>query len=326
MNVRWIAIVLAVGLLGCSGPKGNESGDSGSAQAPAAQPAESGVAEAQTPPAAQAASAAVDKDKIGEAIKRYYTRSGQIPDDVKMVVTELKKSSIDGLDEGTLELSRGQQSQKMQFLISNDGRWFLRADPVDLTVDPIEEVLKKIKVGPNDPSRGPKDAKVTIVEFSDFQCPFCARAEQILEGDVLKAYGDKVLFVYKQFPLKQIHPWAEPASLIGMCVFKQGGNDQYWKYHEALFKAQKDIKPDTAADQLVKIAQEAGADPAKVKSCFDAKETQAMVDTTLAEAEALDVNSTPTFFVNGHKLSGAQPLEAFKAVIEPELNPGAKQG
>ena len=318
MKMRWFTIASAVVVLGCSGPNNTPSTASEGAKAdnpPQAAPAA---------PAAAAPAASGDKDKIGESIKRYYTRSGQIPDDVKIVVTELKKSDIDGLEEGTLELSRGAQAQKMPFLLSNDGRWFLRADPVDLTVDPIEEVLKKIKVTPNDPSRGPDNSKVTIIEYSDFQCPFCARAEKILEDEVFKNYGDKVKFVYKQFPLKQIHPWAEPASLIGMCVFKQGGNEQYWKYHEAVFKAQKDIKPDTANDQLLKMAQDAGADQSKIKACFDSKETPPLVDATVAEAESVGVNSTPTFFINGRRLSGAQSIEAFKAIIDPELAKGGK--
>jgi protein-disulfide isomerase len=320
MNNRWMAIAAAAIFLSCS-PSTPSSGDGKEAPKAAAAPA------AAPAPAAGAAAgtgsvAGVDKAKVGELIKRYYTSSGQIPEDVTMTVTDVKPSEVTGLNEGTLQLTRGAQSQEVPFLITTDGRWFLRADPVDLTVDPVQEVLSKIKLGEDNPSRGAKGSTVTVVEYSDFQCPFCARAEEIVSGEVMKAYGDKVTLVYKQFPLTSIHPWAEPASLIGLCLFKQNGNAAYWKYHDAVFKSQKEITPDNATDKLLALAKESGGDQAKVKACLDAGETKALVDATLAEAESVGVNSTPTFFINGRRLSGAQSLEAFKAIIDPELAKG----
>lgn len=314
MRKPWIAFAAAL-LWACSPstPSSNEE-----KEAPQAEPAEkAAAAPARAATAADAATA--DEGEIGELIKRYYVSSGQIPADVDMEVTGLGPSEVTGLNEGVLKLSRGNQSQEVPFLVTADGRWFLRADPVDLTVDPVQEVLDKIKIGPDDPRLGPEDAKVTIVEYSDFQCPFCARAEEIVQGEVLKEYGDRVTFVYKQFPLTSIHPWAEPASVIGLCVLRQAGNDAYWKYHQAVFKAQKEIPNENPSEKLLAMAKEAGADEAKVKSCYEAGETKPVVAATLAEAEAIGVNSTPTFFVNGRRLSGAQSLDAFKALIDPEL-------
>ena len=317
MMKRWIAFAAAATFVSCSPSPGTGDGkDAAKADAPAAQ----------APAAAPASGAAAnfDKAKVSELIKRYYTSSGQIPEDVEMVVSEVKPSQISGLSEGTLRLSRGAQAQEVPFLISADGRWFLRADPVDLNIDPVQQVIARIDTGDSNPSRGPKDSAVTIVEYSDFQCPFCARAEEIVANEVLKEYGDKVRFIYKQFPLTSIHPWAEPASLIGLCVYKVGGNDAYWKYHEAVFKAQKDIPNEEPAHKLLGLAKEAGADQAKVKDCFDKGETKATLDATMAEAEEVEVNSTPTFFINGKRLSGAQSLDAFKAVIDPELAKAGK--
>lgn len=320
MNKRWIAIAAAATFLSCS-PSSPPAGDGKEAAKPEAPSA--AQAPAAAAPAAGAAGS-IDKAKVGELIKRYYTSSGQIPDDVTMAVTEIKPSEVTGLNEGTLTLSRGPQSQEVPFLITTDGRWFLRADPVDLNVDPVQQVLSQIKLGDENPRIGPADAAVTIVEYSDFQCPFCARAEEIVQGEVLKAYGDKVAFVYKQFPLTSIHPWAEPASMIGLCLYKQNGNAAYWKFHEAVFKAQKDVPNEGFEDKLIAMAKDAGGDPAKVKACFDAGETKALVDATLEEAEAIGVNSTPTFFINGKRLSGAQSLDAFKALIDPELAKAGK--
>jgi protein-disulfide isomerase len=106
---------------------------------------------------------------------------------------------------------------------------------------------------------------------------------------------------------------------MGLCVLKQAGNDAYWKYHKEVFAKQKEIDADNANDKLMAMAKAAGADEAKIKSCVDAKEADPIIEATFTEAEALGVNSTPTFFVNGRRLSGAQPLEAFKAIIDPEL-------
>ncbi|HZR81800.1 MAG TPA: DsbA family protein [Candidatus Binatia bacterium] len=321
-GARWSALaalaMVAAGAAACS--QSPSSGDK-PASPPASQPAEKPAAQPAAAPAAApaAGSAAVDKDKVGTQIKRYFEAQGQIPADVTVAVSDIKPSEVAGLYEGTLKLSRGEQSQDLKFLISADGRWFLRVDPIDLNVDPVQSVVAKIDIGPQNPSLGPKDAKVTIVEYSDFQCPFCAKAEVIVRDEVLKQYGDKVRFVYKQFPLTQIHPIAQPASLIGLCVFKQSGNEAYWKYHHTVFDKVKEIPSDKPADALLDIAKNAGADRDKVKECFEKEETQPLIDATQEEAEAINVNSTPTFFVNGRRLSGAQPLDAFKGVIDPEL-------
>ena len=315
MMKRWIAFAAAATFLSCSP---STPGTSDHKEAPKGDAPAAAQAPAAAAPAAGAA-ANIDKAKVGELIKRYYTSSGQIPDDVEMAITDIKPSEVTGLSEGSLRLSRGAQSQDVPFLISADGRWFLRADPVDLTIDPVQQVLSAIKLGDDNPSRGVKNSPVTIVEYSDFQCPFCARAEEIVAGEVMKAYGDKVTFVYKQFPLTSIHPWAEPASLIGLCVYKLGGNAAYWKYHETVFKSQKDVPNEDSATKLLGFAKDAGVDQAKVKECFDKGETKALVDASMAEAEEVGVNSTPTFFVNGIKLQGGFPPQYFDALIQLEL-------
>jgi protein-disulfide isomerase len=313
-GARWTAVaaVAMTTLAACSPGSGDKQAAAPETQATAAPAAQAAAAPA-------GAAAALDKDKIGTQIKRYFEAQGQIPGDVEVAVAEIKPSQVPGLSEGTLRLSRGEQSQDLNFLISADGRWFLRVDPIDLTVDPIQGVIAKIDLGPQNPSRGPADAKVTIVEYSDFQCPFCAKAETIVQEEVLKEYGDKVRFIYKQFPLTQIHPWAQPASLVGLCIYKQSGNDAYWKYHASVFAKAKEIPNEEPDEALLKLAKEAGADEAKVKECYEKEETQAIVDATMEEAEAIGVNSTPTFFINGRRLSGAQPLDAFKGLIDPEL-------
>lgn len=276
-----------------------------------------------TPPdeGSAAATAPPDSDALAEQAHRYLTSGGQIPPDVTIEVTRLAPFEDTGLHRGDLTLSKDGQSQSVPFHVTGDGRWLFLSDPVDLTVDPVQAVLDGISITDADPSIGPADAPVTIVEYSDFQCPFCSRAETIIKEQVLPAYGDHVRFVYKQMPLVSIHPWAQPASEIGICLYRQKGNEAYWTYHEEVFAKQQELPPggDEANEQLLGFATAAGGDADAVRGCFEGGEATAHVEATLAEAEALGVGSTPTFFVNGRQLSGAQPLEAFSAMIDPEL-------
>lgn len=277
-----------------------------------------------TPPSPEPAAApagAPDSDALAEQAHRYLTSGGQIPPDVTIEVTRIGPFEGTGLHSGDLTLSKDGQSQSVPFHVTADGRWLFLSEPIDLTVDPVQAVLEGISITDADPSIGPVDAAVTIVEYSDFQCPFCARAEDIVKREVLPAYGDKVRFVYKQMPLVSIHPWAQPASEIGICLYRQKGNDAYWTYHEEVFARQQELPPGgpDANDQLLGFAVTAGGDADAVRACFEGGEATAQVEATLAEAEALGVGSTPTFFVNGRQLSGAQPLGAFSAMIDPEL-------
>lgn len=307
-RARWIALPALLALAACAAPSDSNK----PATAPGLDTSPGGV------PAPEAAGQVVT-DALAANLRRFFEASGSLPPGVDLAVENLKPSKIGGLNEGTLKLSLGDKKQETAFLVSADGRWFLRVDPIDLTVDPSVEVREKIKVGPDDPTRGPKDSAVTIVEYSDFQCPFCAKAERIVADELLPAYGDKVRFVYKQFPLTQIHPWAEGASLTGLCVLRVAGNDAYWKYHAAVFEKAQSIQAEGAETELAALAKSAGADPAKVKECLDKGEMKAALQATLDEAESIGVNSTPMFFVNGRRLSGAMPLESFKALIDPML-------
>jgi protein-disulfide isomerase len=204
------------------------------------------------------------------------------------------------------------------FLVSDDGRWLFRGDPVDLTVDPRKAVMDRV-VLTDQPSRGPADAKVTIVEYSDFQCPYCGRAWELVEKEVLPKYADKVRFVFKQMPLNQIHPWAEGAAIASECAFKQG-NDQFWKVYDGLFAQQAAITEQNLRGKVEEIATAAGnVDVPKLLACLDAKETLPAVQADVKEASDVGINSTPTFVINGRRLNGAQSAEAFAKMIDEEL-------
>jgi protein-disulfide isomerase len=224
---------------------------------------------------------------------------------------------VPGWTKGTLKVTAGPRSQQGTILVSNDGRYLLRGEPVDLTVDPLQAIRAKINLS-NQPSRGPADAPVTVVEYSDFQCPYCAKASAIVEHDLLTAYPDKVRLVHKSFPLTNIHPWAMSAAIAARCAFEQN-NEAYWVLYEAFFSEQKTITPANVKDKALAAARRTTIDLALFETCYDGKATAAAVQADVAEGNAVGVNSTPTFFVNGRRIAGAAPLESFRAAVDAEL-------
>ncbi len=171
-----------------------------------------------------------------------------------------------------------------------------------------------VPVSSKDPTWGSRSAPVTIVIFSEFQCPFCSRVEPTLD-QVKTTYGaDKVRFVWKNEPLS-FHDKAKPAAEAAQAVFALKGNDGFWKFHDTAFKNQSAL----SAESYEKWAVAAGADLAKFKSELASKKHQKKVDDDHALAQKAGVNGTPAFFINGVSLSGAQPFDKFKTVIDEEL-------
>jgi len=168
----------------------------------------------------------------------------------------------------------------------------------------------RIQVAAEGPTRGPKDAPVTIVEFSDFECPYCGAAHDTVE-QVMSTYAGKVRLVYRQFPLS-FHPHAAKAAEASLCAADQG---KFWEYHEALFKNQKKLDlPDLKAH-----ASEVGLDANKFGQCLESGDKKKAVDADQQAGLAAGVGGTPAFFINGIFLNGAQPLDEFKKVIDGEL-------
>jgi protein-disulfide isomerase len=168
----------------------------------------------------------------------------------------------------------------------------------------------KIAVEATGPAKGRKDAPVTIVEFSDFQCPYCIQAEKTV-GELLKAYPDKIRLVYRDYPLP-MHPLAPKAAEASHCADAQG---KYWDLHDKMFDAQGKLE---VAD-LKKYARDVGLDGDKFDKCLDSGEMKKVVDANHAAGEKIGISGTPAFFVNGRFLNGAQPIEEFKTLVEADL-------
>ena len=167
----------------------------------------------------------------------------------------------------------------------------------------------------DNPSIGPANAPVTIIEFSDYQCPYCRRWANQVEKQILQHYGDKVRIVYRDFPLTKLHPYAFSAAEAADCAGEQG---KYWEYHDALFQQKHGL----GEEAYKKYAQDLGLDMDKFNQCMKEHRYKDEVQNDLNYALKIGVKSTPTFFINGRPLVGAWPFDKFKQVIDEEL--GAK--
>ena len=171
-----------------------------------------------------------------------------------------------------------------------------------------------VTIAADDPAQGKADAPVTVIEFSDFQCPFCLRVMPTLK-QLRAKYGDKMRLVWKDFPLTQIHPQAFVAAQAGNCAREQG---KFWEYHDKLFANQSALQ----AESLKKYAADAGLDTGKFNQCLDSSKYEARVEEELTAGNHLGISSTPTLYVNGRMINGAQPIEVFESVIDEELARG----
>jgi protein-disulfide isomerase len=215
---------------------------------------------------------------------------------------QLGNATLDQVKDRIVQYLQGQQEGELQEKLLAQLR-----EKYKVTI-----ALKPPKVEVADggaPSKGPANAPVTIIEFSDYECPFCKRAEPTVE-QVVAAYPDKVRLVYRHYPLP-FHKAARPAAEAAACANAQG---KFWEYHDKIFEA-----PALDDATFKKIAGEVGLDQAKFDSCLANKEQAAAVDKDIADASAVGVRGTPAFFINGRMISGAQPFEKFKVIIDEEI-------
>ena len=169
----------------------------------------------------------------------------------------------------------------------------------------------RIEVEATGPSRGPEDAPITLVEFSDFECPFCVRVLPTLD-QVEETYGDQVRIVYRQFPLNRIHPNAQLSAEASLCADAQG---KFWEMHDAIFEA----RGKAGADELKTMAADLGLDSEVFAGCLDSREFRGQVEIDLEAGRQAGVTGTPALFINGRFLSGAQPFNVVSRVIDDEL-------
>src|ERR1700733_10868468 len=260
--------------------------------------------------------------KIQHQVRSFYT----IPADVKVTVGAVTPSSdVPGYDAVTVNIDGGDGKQKdYKFLLSKDRATLLRVTKFDLNKDPFAELMSKIDVAGR-PSRGAKSAKVVVINFADFECPFCSRMHQTLFPEILKEYGDRVTFIYKDYPLTEIHPWAFHAAIDANCLAAQN-SDPYWDFADYIHANQREVGAEptpgarfAAVDKMTLTqGQKHNLDEPKLQACIKAQDESA-VKASMKEADDLGINATPTMFINGQKLDGAVPIGQVRAALDQAL-------
>lgn len=257
--------------------------------------------------------------EVARRIQKEVRSRYSVPPQVDISLSAPQASDVPGYEKVVITFSHGEKKDAFDFLISKDRKTLARLEKIDISQD----LMSKINVQGR-PVRGDSQAKVVIVNFDDFQCPFCSRMHATLFPGLLKAYGDKVKFVYKDFPLVEIHPWAMHAAINANCLGEQNGS-AYWDFADYVHGNQKAIAGRSAQEAFNNLDNAAGdqatkyhLDAAKVQACIK-KQDDTAVRASMAEGDKLGVDSTPTLFVNGEKLSGAIPEDQMRAVIDRAL-------
>ncbi len=258
--------------------------------------------------------------KIERQVRSYY----KVPPEIGVKVGAPSPSSdFPNFDAVTVTVGN-EKKQDLSFLLSKDHNSLTRMIKFDLSKDPYAETMGKITLEGR-PTRGAKASKVVVVNFDDFECPFCSRMHQTIFPGLFKDYGDRVTFVYKDFPLTEIHPWATHAAVDANCLAAQNA-DAYWDFADYIHANQQEVNsektPAARLEALDKITmlqgQKHSVDVAKLQSCVKAQDESAVV-LSMKEGESLGVEATPTLFINGQKIDGAVPVNQVRAALDRAL-------
>lgn len=180
---------------------------------------------------------------------------------------------------------------------------------------PVKPITPPLPEVGNAPTKGRGDAPVTIIEFSDFECPFCFKFQKETFSQIETKYGDKVRFAYKHFPLTEVHPQAMDAALASSCAYFLGGNEAFFAYSDTLFSRINEWKTDKA--KLASLSSQ--FEETKFNACMQSEGTKRWVNKDIEDGQKLGVERVPTFFINNAKVTGAQPFEYFVKIIDEEL-------
>ena len=269
---------------------------------------------AQTPPPAP--SAALNR-RIEVLVRSQY----ELPPDVDLAIGARTPSDFTGYQNLPVTISRDGQTQKINFLISNDSLKLVHLDTLDLTHTPADSIDLA-----NRPVRGPENAAVTIINFDDLECPYCARMHQELFPETAEHYKGLVRIIYKDFPLTEIHPWAMRAAIDSNCIATQSPA-VYWTYVDYLHAHGEEItgpdrdpaKSNAALDRIARQeATVAKLDSAALDACL-AKQDQTRILASMREGESLGISGTPNLYIDGERIGGAVPREQLWASIDRAL-------
>jgi len=251
-----------------------------------------------TTPTSTAAALSPTQKNIEAYLRHLYAFGTDVP----ISVGPPKETVVEGLMETTIKVTIGENKETVKFYVSKDGKYLFRGEMSDLSKDPLAETRAQIQ-SKDAPALGDPKAAVTLVEYSDFECPVCRSLHDVLRG-MLPNYAGKVRVVFKDFPLEQLHPWARTAAIAGRCAYQQDPA-AFWKMYDLIYDNQEIISAGNAWTKMMDYAGQSRLDADAFKTCMASPEAGEAVNASRANGQLLDVNSTPTVFVNGRRMVGA---------------------
>jgi protein-disulfide isomerase len=266
-------------------------------------------------------------NQINRRIERRVRAYAEAPPEAKITLGARDASNFAGYDKLPVDIEANGDKKTFNFLVAKDGSKLLYVREFDLSEDPYTKVMRKIDLRDR-PIRGAQDAKVTIVIYDDYQCPFCARSYVTVMNEVMTKYRDRARVIIKDFPLTETHPWALRAAVDSTCI-AQNSPAAYWQFSDYVHTHQQEInsklkpgeadKAVSALDDLaLKTAERNGVEATKLQTCL-AAQIAVTVQASLAEGKSLGVSATPTMFVNGEEFEGVLTPNQIDAALERAL-------
>jgi protein-disulfide isomerase len=269
---------------------------------------------------------AADKSAFDKATLEAYLRHLELwlpAVDVK--IDDAKESKeLPGFLDVAVHLTFNGNTVVQHFFVTKDGKKIFQGEAFDINKSPFQANLDKLDVK-GAPMLGPATAPVTVVIFSDFQCPMCKQEADVIHKQLTAAFPEKVKVYFRDFPLEQLHNWARPAAIAGRCVYKLNPA-AFWDYHDWIYENQNYIGLDNLNSKIQEFATSKNLDSMQLSRCIETKATAAEVNASQAVGTALTLNATPTIFINGRKLEGAVPWATIEAIVKAELDHAATAG
>lgn len=262
--------------------------------------------------------------EIARRIENEIRSRYSVPPQISIALSAPKPGKTPGYDDLTVTFTGGTHTTSHEFLVSKDRKTLAHMETIDISQD----LMSKIDVKGR-PVRGNPNATVTIVNYDDFQCPFCSRMHSTL-SDIVKDYGGRVRMIYKDYPLVEIHPWAMHAAIVGNCLGEQN-SPAYWDFADYVHANQRTIAGKSRVEAFANLdsaakdqMQKHSLDQGKLQACVQ-KQDESTVRASMAEGDKLGVDSTPTLFINGERFTGVIPEQDLRAVLDRDLAENGKQ-
>ncbi len=278
------------------------------AQNQPAHPAKAAAKPVPTSAAAEVTTVLPSEDTVNSFLFQMFGYDGTIT----WKVGEIRPSEVPGLADVSVVITNPQGSNANRLLVSADGKHVISGEILPFGAKPFEDARAKLEKGVNGAAKGPEKAAVTIVEFTDMQCPHCAKAASTI--DQLLAQEPEARFIVQNFPLP-MHNWAEKAAAYVDCVGR-ASNDAVWKFVQKTFDEQANITEANADEKLQALATASGANAEEIAACAAKPDTKARIEASAALGKSVGVNATPTLFINGRSLPGGAPVDVLKKIVD----------